>query len=141
MSQRIFKKLFSMKKEVLAIIFLSGVLLLVIAMPTGKKTSNAASFSEEEGEWDDYERRLGKELSGILQQMEGVGEVEVMLTLTREEEKQDFFYTKNEVPGVQGVLVVAQGGENPMVKQKILEAVKALFQIESHKISIVKKKP
>ena len=48
-------------------------------------------------------------------------------------------YVSNELtPQVEGVLVVAQGGGNSMVKQNILQSVMALFPLEAHKITIVK---
>ena len=48
-------------------------------------------------------------------------------------------YISNELtPRVEGVLVVAQGGGNSLVKQNILQSVMALFPLEAHKITIVK---
>ena len=48
-------------------------------------------------------------------------------------------YVSNEMtPQVDGVLVVAQGGGNSLVKQNILQSVMALFPLEAHKITIVK---
>ena len=41
-------------------------------------------------------------------------------------------------PTVEGVIVIAQGGVNAVVKQNILEAVQALFPVEAHKIKIMK---
>lgn len=41
-------------------------------------------------------------------------------------------------PGVEGVLVIAEGGGEPLVAQNISEAVLALFHIEAHKIKVVK---
>jgi stage III sporulation protein AG len=39
---------------------------------------------------------------------------------------------------VEGILIVASGGDNQKVKQNISEAVLALFQVEAHRIKIVK---
>ncbi|MCI7131383.1 MAG: stage III sporulation protein AG [Lachnospiraceae bacterium] len=48
-------------------------------------------------------------------------------------------YVSNELtPQVEGVLVVAQGAGNSIVKQNILQSVMALFPLEAHKITIVK---
>ena len=41
-------------------------------------------------------------------------------------------------PAVEGVIVIAEGGGNPTVKQNILEAIQALFPVEAHKIKIMK---
>ena len=43
-------------------------------------------------------------------------------------------------PVVEGVVVVAQGGDRPEVSKNITEAIVALFDIEPHKIKIVKMK-
>lgn len=48
-------------------------------------------------------------------------------------------YISNELtPQVEGVLVVAEGGGNSLVKQNILQSVMSLFPLEAHKITIVK---
>ena len=40
-------------------------------------------------------------------------------------------------PQIQGVLVVAQGADDPMIQKQIMDGVMALFGVESHKISII----
>ena len=50
-------------------------------------------------------------------------------------------YVKKElVPTVEGVVVLCEGGDQPVVVQEITEAVEALFSVESHKIKVVKMK-
>lgn len=46
--------------------------------------------------------------------------------------------SKELLPKVEGILIVASGGDNQKVKQNISEAVLALFQVEAHRIKIVK---
>ena len=112
--------------------------------------------------------------------MEGVGKVEVMITLqddgerivekditrnsqevlegdgetkreTRESQYQEGsvfgqetgqegqpFVSKEVVPKVEGVLVVAEGGGNAKTVKNISDAVLALFPVEVHKIKVVK---
>lgn len=41
---------------------------------------------------------------------------------------------------VTGVLIVAEGADNAVTVQKIQQAVMALFQIDAHKIRIMKMK-
>ena len=48
------------------------------------------------------------------------------------------FVSKELLPKVEGILIVASGGDNQKVKQNISEAVLALFQVEAHRITIVK---
>ena len=48
------------------------------------------------------------------------------------------YISKELTPQVEGVLVVAEGGGNSVVKQNILQSVMALFPLEAHKITIVK---
>lgn len=48
------------------------------------------------------------------------------------------FVSRELAPQIEGVLVVAEGGANSAVKQNILQAVKSLFPLEAHKITVVK---
>ena len=48
------------------------------------------------------------------------------------------FVSKELLPKVEGILIVASGGDNQKGKQNISEAVLALFQVEAHRIKIVK---
>lgn len=48
------------------------------------------------------------------------------------------FVSKELLPKVEGILIVASGGDSQKVKQNISEAVLALFQVEAHRIKIVK---
>lgn len=171
-----------------------GLLLLVIALPTGKTDggrtddparggiavereasdtdpaetdaeTDVAESSPAEAATAELERRLEETLSMI----DGAGQVRVMLTLKDTGEKvvekdtthrsgtgdaatddsESTVYTKNGsdetpyvsnrlTPQVEGVLVVAQGGGDSLVKQNILQSVMALFPLEAHKITIVK---
>ncbi len=81
-------KLKKIPKNQLLIGGLAGILLLVIAIPVDKKekvqqdqmqelTQGQSSY-EDTG---DYGKRLERKLEQVLEQMEGVGNVEVMITL------------------------------------------------------------
>lgn len=109
---------------------LLGVLVMVILFPTGSSTPKVSeSLSVEES-------GLEEQLKKVLSSMEGVGEVEVMIT-TRASQSS-LFEQADDSPDVCGVVVVAQGAGNASVNARISEAVKALFSVEAHKISIVK---
>lgn len=168
---------------------LAGILLLVIALPTEQGKKQEGGGSEAEGKApvekaytdpESYGRELERKLGQILAEMEGVGKVEVMITLqddgerivekdiarnsqevlegdgdtkreTRESQYQEGsvfgqeagqegqpFVSKEVVPKVEGVLVVAEGGGNAKTVKNISDAVLALFPVEVHKIKVVK---
>ena len=60
-------------------------------------------------------------------------------TIYSEGENGNPYVSKEISPKVEGVLVIAEGGDNALVVKNITESLQALFGIESHKIRIVKK--
>ena len=52
---------------------------------------------------------------------------------------QSPYVSKELTPEVEGVIVVADGGDNAVTVQNISEAVQALFGVEAHKIKIMKR--
>jgi len=180
-----------MRKDQLLIFFLVGVLLLVIALPSGTKEKEKDSRHSEidgeeavgtQAEEQDYARYLERRLEETLSQLDGAGNVRVMVTLqssaqkivekdtqgerdaiTEEdsqggrrtsentshqettvyegmgEKSQEPYVSKELTPRVEGVVVLAEGGENALVKRNITEAIQALFGIDTHKIRIMKK--
>lgn len=111
-------------------LLLLGLLLAVVLWPTQKSEKSR----KETLVATELESRLASILSGV----EGVGEVQVML-MTKEEKGGSGFSPGETREQVTGVLVSATGGDNPQVVQKIQEAVMALFQVEAHKIKVMKK--
>ena len=178
------------KKNHLLILLLTGLLLFVAVVPF--PTSNRADESEADSsstavtgigtDTGEYEAYLEKKTADILRQVDGVGEVTVMITLksggqkiiekdqsgtsqtTEEadsaggtrtvedtttdktsiyEQKSDGssvpYVSKELAPEVEGVVVIADGGDNAVAAQSITEAVQALFGVEAHKIKIMKR--
>ena len=160
------------KKNHLLLILLAGILLLVVTFPDVRSKPSAdesedgsASVMNENTDLQKYADDLEKEIAGILSRVEGVGEVEVMITLksgnrkivekdersTRDDAAEETSvyrqnadgssepYVNTELsPGIEGVAVIAEGGGSPVVRQEITEAVQALFDVEAHKIKIMK---
>ena len=184
----------NLRKDQLLIMLLTGILLMVIAVPAGKKKENMSSASND---------NTGKSVNGTsagtdeeaytayledrtLSQIEGAGEVKVMITLkssaekvldkdtesdqetvteedsqggtrqsSKTSKKENTVYrtdsesnsqgsgspyvSKELSPKIEGVVVIADGGESAVVKENISSAVQALFDIEPHKIRIMKK--
>lgn len=176
----------NIKKDQLLIFLLAGILLLIIALPAGE-TGEEETFTpdnKEEGGYQEeaYARALEARLEKILSEMDGAGEVAVMITLKSSSEQvvekdteerketvtesdsqggqrttqntdykevavyggdernggQTPYISKRLSPRVEGVVVIAPGGDNAVVVKNITEAVQALFGIDTHKIRIVK---
>ena len=126
MPQKIWKKLLENKKNQWLILLLLGILLVVIAIPTKSDTEQDKSWGITD-ENDANTTEMEKRLESILSQMQGIGEVHVMITY---QEKSQ----------VEGVVVVAEGGGNGVIVQKITEVVRALFDVDSHKIKVIESK-
>lgn len=127
-----------MTKQQWIVILLLGLLLSVIALPVSKKSSTPKQtilMDNSTQSTDEIQSSLERRLQNILENVEGVGEVKVML-MTGE---QQGIYRSGETE-VRGVLIAAEGASDPVVVQKIQQAVMALFQIEAHKIKIMKMK-
>lgn len=113
------------KKNQWLVVLLIGILLLVIAMPTNKQTDTtwgAESVAAEESTTD-----LEKRLEQLLGKMQNVGEVHVMMTFRGDDI-------------VEGIVVIAEGGGEPIVVREITGVLQALFEVDSHKIKVIEKK-
>ena len=147
------------KKNDLIIIILAGILLMIIVIPFGSKAEkeekdNKTLGKESETGQKEYVARLEQQLEDMLVKMDGVGRVKVMITVeddgkqildknTKKDEKgyeqETVIYDENKnTPVIKGVMVVAEGGGDTAVQNNISEAIMALFDIELHKIKIVK---
>lgn len=149
-----------MKKEKLVVILLFGLLLMIAALPVKEKKDQEMPEEEKESENTfqeaDWQEKMEERLTQVLEQVEGIGDTEVFLTCSGTEKKvvekdetesvyekdargnQSPYVVQEQYPQVTGVLIAAKGGDNPMVVQNIREAVQALFQVEPHKIKVMK---
>lgn len=148
-----------LKKENLAVLLLAGLLLLIIALPvknSGQEEEEKTTAVSEETSFRDWQSIMEDKLKLALEQVEGIGKTQVFLTcegtetkVVEKDESQTVYekdakgnqspYVASEVyPKVIGVVVVAQGGDNPVVIQNIQEACQVLFQVEAHKIKVMK---
>ena len=177
------------KKNHLLILFLTGLLLFIAVVPfpspekdESENETSISAGSVSETDMGEYETYLEKKTADILRQVDGVGEVTVMITLksggqkiiekdqsstsqTTEEsdsaggvrtvedtvsDKTSLYeqqsdgssvpYVSKELsPEVEGVVVIADGGDNAVTAKSITEAVQALFGVEAHKIKIMKR--
>lgn len=190
------------RKDNLLIIILTGILLVIIALPTRQDTAQGGGTgasdgqppqqeasreqdipreaSEETDADEAYMVYLEERLTEALSRVENVGEVRVMITLkasrelvvekeqpvsrssTEESDSLGGSRTVSEVdsdentvyrtegglsepyvvktlpPQIEGVLVVAEGAGSGTVSRNIVEIVQALFDIEAHKVKVVR---
>ncbi|MCH5342975.1 MAG: stage III sporulation protein AG [Acetatifactor sp.] len=184
------------KRDNLIILVLAGVLLFIIALPSEDgsdredtapmETKIAGDDGQDTGALGgdfsqaEYAAYLENRLARILSGMDGVGKVEVMITLSSSEElvvekdnissrsqtnetdseggsrlidqadhqEDTVFYTvgnesepyviKTLLPSVEGVVVVAEGAGGGVMNKNITEVVQALFDVEAHKVKVVK---
>lgn len=152
------------KKQQMLLLLLAGILLMVLAIPTKKEEGTEEKQAKVEVFTYEREEKLERKLETMLEKVEGAGKVSVMITyentgekvVEKDYRKQEETYEEETVyteangsgktpyvtmeknPKIGGVLVVAEGGENQVVVRKLLESVQALFDVDTHKIKIVK---
>jgi len=147
-------KIFKNKNNrLICLILIIGVVLMAVASVDKNKKADvqptAAVTSVEDEE---------KRLANILSQIDGAGEVSVMITYYSSSEKKVSSREKEEsedkkavmtdgepmvvkevYPKVRGVIVTADGGGNSAVRSAISEAVTASLDVPAHRICIFKK--
>ena len=148
----------------IAVIFLSDI--LWGKENTAEK--NVTEISSESG-YAAYVSETEARLADMLEKIDGVGKAEVMMTVSgteeyiyAEEEKSDTggdrvsrenkyvviggnsgkeaLLRKIENPEISGVVVVCEGGDSNIVKEKVINAVSAEFYISTNKIFVAKSK-
>ncbi len=180
----------------LVMLLMAGIFLVLLSipnLPSSDKKSKEPSVSSNKlmgqtsgtanDETELYVTDLEDQLKTLLMKVEGIGTVEVMITLKGSKEVvvlKDRPYTKesvNEVDGeggsrnsnkteqsdttvmvegsdgvkrpyalkeiepeVEGILVIAQGGDKAVIQSEIIEAVQVLFGVPPHKVKVMKMK-
>ena len=119
-----------------AVIAALGAILLIFLtsfIDFGTDTSvDAEAFSD----------RLKSQLLSIVSHIDGVGEAEIFLTLDNSGENvyltNSDTKTKSIEPTVRGVVIVCDGGDDPVVVSRVLSAVTRSLSISSDKVCITK---
>lgn len=133
MDSKIFEKFLNKSgKEKILIVVLIGVLMLVAAIPVKSGSSSSGGLGGETDEAaqeaiSDYDVYMEQRIEKLLGEVEGVGKVNVMVTMGQTDEKT-----------VEGVVIVAEGGGNGLVASNITSALEALLGIPAHKIKVLK---
>lgn len=153
--------------RIIVAVGLIGMVLILASemMPDNKKAVNTESTSQQS--YSEYTIELENKLISVISAIDGVGECKVMITLqntsesvyaTNYESKTDDNSSNNKgeyviydstigetpvlikeyLPQVQGVTVVCSGGDDIVVKEKIIESVTSLFNIPTNRVSVSK---
>ena len=152
------------KYKYVALVLAVGIVLMLL--PTGKQTVQEAESTTEEVSILSVEERLTQ----ILRQVEGTGEVQVLLTeafgeeiiyqsnndisesdtsstsrgdtvtVTDSERNEKGLIRQLNPPKYMGAVVVCQGGDQPTVRLAIIDAVSKVTGLGADKISILKMK-
>lgn len=111
------------KKNQWLIVLLAGILLVVIAIPTKQEETKRTEVKKEtEGTCS---TEMEQRLEDLLSNMQDVGKVQVMIT-------------SKENGQVEGIVVLAEGAKNGVVVKNITEVVQALFDVDAHKIKVIR---
>ena len=113
----------------------------MLALPgektVGSETVEIATVNKKEDTEKSQEEELEQRVQHILQGVEGVGEADVMVSLSSE--KSVSMFEEEPVREVLGIIISADGGGSSVVKAEISEAMEALFGLPSHKIKVLKR--
>ena len=122
-------KLFTDKKSggVIYILLAVGIMLIVFGSSSKQKTpeevKNVQNFRTLEAE-------------AILSHIKGAGRVSVMISETEKKENSSFSQKSEPPKGEVGVLIVADGGNDGVVREKLIRAASVALGVSPHKIEV-----
>ena len=113
-----FAKLKSIKNiEVYIALILAVVVVLLVFVGSG--TKNASKTVEDDSYIDEMEHKI----CSVIQKIDGCGKAEVAISYNSDE-------------SVIGVVVVAEGANDPIIRFKIVEVVVTLLDVDSTSVSV-----
>lgn len=126
-----------MGKQQWILLLLLGLLLTVAAMPVSRRTNETTTVQKNilDNGSQVEKSQVEQKLADLLESVEGVGKVKVMVMTGGNKS----LYLSEETE-ITGVLIAAEGAGDPVTVQNIQQAVMALFQVDAHKIKIMKMK-
>ncbi|HCA04417.1 MAG TPA: hypothetical protein DEO32_00815 [Ruminococcaceae bacterium] len=89
-----------------------------------------------------YGTKIESDLEGVICKIQGAGKTRVLLTMENSVEyvylKDSTTKTKEIQPLIRGVLVVCEGGDEPVVVERVTEAVCKALNISTAKVCVTK---
>lgn len=125
------------KSLIIAAGLLGLVLIFLSTLGSRSGSDSPTSFSVE-----DYRTRTQQSLCEMLSRIEGVGSVDVLLTIENSVEgvylDNNSTKTKEIEPVIRGVVVACDGGDDPVAAERAYDAVTKALNISSSKVCITK---
>ncbi len=91
---------------------------------------------------DEYCQKLEEKLLYVVTQIEGVGEAKIFLTMDNDGENvylnNSDTKTTSITPVVRGVVIVCDGGDDPVIVSRVLSAVTKSLDIPTNKVCVTK---
>ncbi len=138
------KELFRSEKSIKIILIAGAALILLIALSglTSEASEEAVAGFFDYSRQSEYEKALETRLGGILSEIDGIGNIKIMITLDSSEEN---YYESGDdqpnyvkTPEIRGVIVVCDGGDNILIREKVITAVAGAFGISTTRVSVIK---
>ena len=102
---------------------------------------DTSSFTQK-ADIDEYCVSLEEKLLSVVTQIEGVGEAKIFLTMDNNGENvylnNSDTKTQSITPVVRGVVIVCDGGDEPLVVSRVMSAVTKSLDISSNKVCVTK---
>ncbi len=128
-------------KKTIIVLGIVGIVLIFISTLVESDTKNSNNNNEVTST-KSYCEKLQTELENIISYIDGVGRTKILLTIDTSSEivyqEKSENQTKQLEPKIRGVIVVCDGGNNPIVVQNIINALRSVLDISASKISVSK---
>lgn len=123
-----------------ALLLLLISLLFLNSMVTDKDGRSSLMTGEDQVSYDEGGKTSEEiRLENILECIAGVGEVHVMIRSSEENPSASVFLSEDEKEKggkVEGVIVAAEGAENPVIQSKITEAVATVCDVPYSSVAV-----
>lgn len=153
------------RKKIIIVSAVVGIILIMLSELNFGSADTKTNVDTDD--YNEYISQLSTQLETVISSIDGVGECNVMLTLQNTKESvyaenseksendsstsdnneyviydsengDSPLLIKENFPKVAGVAVVCEGGDNILVKEKVIECVCALFNISASRVSVAK---
>ncbi len=137
------KKMFDSDK-IRRIIIIAGIVGIALIFLSSYIDFGSFANQKEEEEFSvtTYSTEIQSDLQSVISKIDGAGQTQVLLTM---ENSVEYVYldnsttkTKEIEPVIRGVLVVCEGGDDPVVIERVTEAVTKALDISTAKVCITK---